>query len=243
MIGAIFIFVTNKQTEKTQASVNTDMYEEIDNKALAAQSGQQVAVSDLVDTIFISYAINEFDPNLVASLKDRIVRAELNGQVIEEYRVVEAVNWLADQFSAPTYARTSPLQIRATKVNLSKYMPNLFVDKDTQGNVGIQRQENSIISNQVSPCQATSLLLLIVEQKMLNEDFQKNPEQWDADFYNSQQSAVSNSSSQNNSPSLEAGGNSQKLNEMHQLLINYNLTSYEIERLSHGVLDQVGIPR
>lgn len=243
LVGAIFVFVMNRQTEKTQASVNTDMFQEIDDKALAAQSGQQIAISNLVDTIFLENSITELNPNLVASLKDRIVRAELNGQIIEESRVVQAVNWLADEFSAPNYAKTSPLQTRVTRVKLGRYMPNLFTNNDSQGNIGSDKPLNSEISSNAPPTQAVCLLLLIVQQKMLNEDFQKEPSQWEADFYASQESETNSNYSSQGTQARLGGGNSQKLNEMYQLLINHNLTESEVERLSQGVLDQLGIPR
>ena len=243
LIGAMFVFVKSRQAEKTQASVNTDMFQEIDDKALAVQEGQPNAISNLVDTIFLENGITDLNPNLVASLKDRIVRAELNGQTVSESQVVQAVNWLADQFSAPTYARTSPLQTRVLRVELSRYMPNLFVNKDSQGNIGVNKPLNSEISSYAPTTQAVSLLILMIHQKMLNVDFQKESSEWEADFYASQESGTASSYSSEGTQPRFVSGNTQKRREMYQLLLNHNLTESEVERLSQGVLDQLGIPR
>jgi hypothetical protein len=243
LAGVITAFVISSYTEKTQASMFNDVYQTIDDKALVAQNRQQNSVSELVDTIFASYGVTELPANLVASLKDRIVRAEVNGQAINESQVAVAVNWLANEFSAPAYARTSPLQMRVSRVKLNRLIPNLFVDTDTFGNRASQKQVNSEISHNVSPSQATCLLLIIVQQKMLNADYQKSPEQWESDFYASQETAAADSPPENTPPRLAKKQNTQKSNEMYQLLYNPNLTAYDADRLAHGALDQLGIPR
>lgn len=245
LIIATFVFVMNRHTEKSQASGSNDMFQEIDNSALAAQSGDQHAVSSLVDTIFVNNSINELDPNLVSSLKDRIVRAEMNGQTVSETQVVQAVNWLADQFSAPVYAKTSLLQTRVMRTELHTLMPNLFVDKDGQGSTGIDKLMNSEPSSNIPPTQGVSLLILMIHQKMLNEDFQKESNQWDSDFLAALQSSelAENANEGGGTPTLSTAPASQKDREMLQLVYGANLTSSDAERLTHGTLDQLGIPR
>lgn len=241
LVGTIAIFMVSRSTEKIQAGVYADMYQIIDEKALTAQNGQQNSLSDLIDAIFIDFDLSQLNPDLVASLKDRIIRAEQNGQVIEEYRIVQATNWLTEEFSAPDYAKTSPLQTRVTRVKLGKYLPNFFIDKDNQGNIGLDRSLNSEISSNYSSTQSVYLLLTIIQQKMINEDYLKVPSQWDSDFYASEESETPNNSGYTQ-PTLVVT-NSQKINEMHQVLISHNLTDNEADRLVQGALDQLGIPR
>lgn len=219
------------------------MFQQIDNKALIAQNGQQAAISDLVNTIFIENGVGDLDSNLAATLKDRIVQAEMNGQTVSETQVVQAVNWLAGELSAPAYAQTSQLQMRVSRVDLNKYMPNLFVDKDSQGNQTVNRQVNSELSGQISASQATCLLLIIIQQKMLNQDFQMTPTEWESNFYASQQAASSGSSSGNSQATLTKKTNTQKSDQMYQLIYNSNLSSSDVETLAHGVLDNLGIAR
>ncbi len=244
LVGAILVLAMNRYSEKAQASGGTEMYEQINSKALSAQSGGQAAISDLVDTIFVNEGISQLDPNLIASLKDRIVRAELNGHTVGESQVVQAMNWLAADFSAPMYAQTSSVQTRALRLDLNHYMPDLFVDRDTQGMVGVNKSVNSQPSNDIAPAQAVTLLLIMIEQKMSNDFFQKEPSQWDADFYAADQSGAYNVNNyENNPPQITGGLASSKNEQMRQLLYGRNFTPYEIDRLTHGVLDQLGIPR
>lgn len=243
LVGATLVFVLNRHSEIAQASAGIDMFEQIDSKALAAQSGQQSAVGDLIDTIFAQNGVDQLDTNLVASLKDRLVRAESNGQMVSETQVVQALNWLADQYAAPTYARTSSLQTRIMRLNCIGIMPNLFVDKDGQGNVGREKALYSQPPTNVTPSQAVTLLILMVHQKVLNEGFQKEPAQWDADFYAAQDSGNNyQPEGSGNSPSQIFGRTaSQRTNEMQQLVYGTSFNQADQERLAQGVLDQLGI--
>src|SRR5215204_6757060 len=123
-----------------------EMFQVIDNKAFAAQSGSQRAISDLVDTIFLHNAIVRLDPGLAASLRDRIVRAQLSGYTVSESQVVRAINWLMAQFSAPSYGQTSLLQTRSLRLGLNTVMPNLFLDKDTSLATRLESQASRSMS-------------------------------------------------------------------------------------------------
>jgi len=244
LVGAIFAFAMNRHSKKVQASGSGIMFQEINSSALAAQSGQPTDIGNLVDTIFAENGIDQLDSNLVASLKDRIVRAESNGQTVSESQVVQAHNWLAGEFSAPAYAKTSSLQTRVLKLTCNGIMPNLFVDKDSQGNIGVNKPLYSQPSNNISATQAITLLILMVHQKTLNEHFQKEPVQWDSDFYAAQQSGNAYQQNSGGSPPQFSGGvESQKNREMHQLVYGRSFTQADQERLAQGILDQLGIPR
>lgn len=244
LVGMTVLLTINKTTEKTQATEFDSMFEKIDAKAKNAQNGLQNSYEDLIDTIFVSYTVNELDPITVASLKDRLVRAETAGQIVDEANVVETVNWLANEFSAPEYAKTSSLQIRVSRVNLGKLMPNLFLDKDSSGNLATARPVNSELSSNLSPSQSVCLLLTVIQQKVLNQDYQKEPSQWDSDFYDSQLTADSaDSSSQNTEPTLMKKTDTQKSDEMIQLISNQTLSVGDMYRYTHLILDHLGIPR
>lgn len=244
LVAVVSVFVLNKRLEKVQASAETDMFEQIDSKALAAQSGEQSAISDLVDTIFAQNGVDQLDPDLVATLKDRIVRAELNGQTVSETQVVQALNWLAGEFSAPDYARTSPLQMRVMRLIGNGILPNLFVDKDNQGNIGLDKELYSQPSSNMPATQAVTLLIIMIHQKVLNEHFQKEPAQWDSDFYAAQQSGDTyQQSSGGSSPRFAELPENPKRSEMRQLVNGNYFSQADQERLTQGTLDQLGIPR
>jgi hypothetical protein len=238
------LLTLNLTTEKTQATEFDSMFEKIDAKAKNTQNGLRNSYEDLIDTIFVNYTVNELDSITVASLKDRLVRAESAGQVVDEANVVETVNWLANEFSAPKYAQTSSLQIRVSRVNLGKLMPNLFLNKDSSGNLAASRPVNSELSSSLSPSQSVCLLLTVLQQKVLNQDYQKEPSQWDSDFHNSQLVEDSaNSSPQATEPTLMRKTNTQKSDEMIQLISNQTLSVGDMDTYTHLILDHLGIPR
>lgn len=244
LVGAIIVLAINRYSLKTQASGGTEMFQVIDNKALIAQNGQQAAVSDLVDTIFIENGAGDLNSTLAASLKDRIVRAEMNGHTINETQVVQAINWLANELSAPSFAQTSQLQTRVSRLELNEYIPNLFVNKDSQGNKTTNRPLNSDLATQISPSEGVCLSLILIQQKMLNQDFQLTPTEWESKFHLSQQSLPDNTSTPGSSEQgLSRKTNTQKTDQMYQLIANSNLSSADVDRLAHGVLDNLGIPR
>lgn len=220
------------------------MFQEVDNLALAAKSGEESAIGDVVDSIFAQNGIVQLDPNLVASLKDRIVRAELSGQTVSETQVVQATNWLMNQMSAPAYAQTSLLQTRALRLGLISVMPNLFVDKDVNGNVGQNKSLGSQPSANISPTQALALSLLIIQQKLLNPAFQKEPAQWDADYIaKTTQASGTTQETGNSGPELRERETSPQTTEMRHLVFGTSRSAVDWANMAQGALDQLGIPR
>lgn len=244
LAGLAIVFLINRQANNVQAEVTINMFREINSSALSAQSGQEADIANLVDTIFAQNGIDQLNPNLVSSLKDRIVRAELNGQSIEESQVVQALNWLADQYSAPSYAKTSLLQTRVLRLMSNQLIPNLFIDKDSQGNIGLDKPLYSQPSSNMPPTQAVTLLSLLIHQKIINENFQKEPAQWDSDFYAIQQSnEVNQQQSENGTAYLSAKKSAPETEAMRQLAYGTNFSQADQEELAQGILDQLGIPR
>lgn len=244
LVGVVFAFAMNRFSHKSQASGSNFMFQEINSSALSAQSGQAADIDNLVDTIFAENGIDLLDPSLVASLKDRIVRAEVSGQTVSEAQVVQTLNWLASEFSAPNYARTSLLQTRSLRLVSNQLMPNLFRDKDNQGNIGLNKPLYSKPSNNMLATQSITLLIFMIEQKVLNENFQKDPAIWDSDYYAAQRAGISSQpANSGNSAQLISRRAPEKTSEMRQLVYGSNFSQSDQARLMQGALDQLGIPR
>jgi hypothetical protein len=220
-----------------------NMYQTINQKAslIDYRNLYQGPVDDLTATIFDSYGLSCLDPVLYDSLKDRVVRAEMDGIAVSDNQVVNAVNWMADQFSAPDFAKSNALQVRVVRATLIDFMPDFFLNKDSQGDTNAFKQEGRELSANFKPAEATCLFLVIVHQKMSNEYFQKPPDVWTTDFYNSQ--TIDTSNNYQESPSIDTNEVSTQTEQMEQLVFGANLTSSEIANLAHGALDQLGIPR
>ena len=233
------------KSETSKANGNGDMLSEINSAALAAQGGDQVAVQNLVNTIFEQNHLNQLSPKLAGSLQDRLVRAEVNGQVVSENQIVQAFNWLAEQYAAPEYAKVSQQQVRNLRLALSGVIPNLFTDKDEQNNVGLNKLVGSQPSSSVLPSQAITLMSIVVRQKIYVESSQKTPAQWDADFLAAIQSGdpPPQNSNANSSPQFYAKQDSEKTKQMRQLVYGTFFSKTAQAEIAHGVFDQLGIPR
>ncbi|HEX8456885.1 MAG TPA: hypothetical protein VF656_06295 [Pyrinomonadaceae bacterium] len=155
------------------------MYKEIDTKARRAKTGEEVAINELVDAILKNFAA-VLPADTAQAVKVRLVRAELkyrqNKKGIRESRIVKAINQLAEAFEAPEYAQTSPLQVRLLRVDLKSDLPNL-VDAEIE-EVGLKKKAGDKLKVEISPIEATVLTIVMVQQKMLNPDWQLTPREY-----------------------------------------------------------------
>lgn len=218
------------------------MYEQIDSKASALQGGGLDALSDLIDTIFEWNELTTPYPELAASLKDRIIHAELSGQTISENQVVQTTNWLMNELSAPPFAQTSLLQTRVFRSICITLMPNLFPDREDYENFDLNNLLTDRPFSNLSVIQALALLILIFQQKVRNERFLKIPAQWDSDYIAAMQSYVPQQS-EGDTYGLIARPVSQQRREMEQLIYEANSNQTEDENLLQRLLDQLEIPR
>jgi hypothetical protein len=148
------------------------------SKARLAKSGDERAVRDLADEVFTEFGYSEV-AGVLSLFKDRLVRAEINYRRtgnggIPERNVVRMLNGLTKELGAPDYARVSVHQVRYLRVNLLPVFPSFI------GHSSTRQSNRSIIDPEMSPLEATGLTLLLVTQKLANEDFQVTPEEWTA---------------------------------------------------------------
>ena len=145
----------------------------INNKGRAADNGGEAEVRALADEIFTTYQFNEAPAKLGDSIKERLVRAELSyregktQQGISDASVVRAVNYLAYKVGAPGYARTNVYEFRRMKLALLPYTADL------------QKRSRAASANandpkvpSMSPLEATVFMVLLVQQKQYNPEYQ-----------------------------------------------------------------------
>lgn len=160
----------------------TKMRHSIEEQARKAKDNQEQSIRLLADAVFKDVAAT-LPGSISTRLKDRLIEAEVKYRQghkdIRESHVVRAVNKLAARFNAPDYARTSPLQIRTLRLELMKQYPN-FVAQDEDDRKALKKRVGDGINQDVSPLEAFFLAAVMVEQKMLNDDWQESPEEWAA---------------------------------------------------------------
>lgn len=153
----------------------------LDEKARKAKSGDEDAVRDLADEVFHRYG-RLFTAGVTDDVKDRLVRAEvgyrMNGKGgVREIHVVKAVNFLADKFDAPDYAKTDPRQVKVLRARMKSQAPTFFAP-DPDGRRGLKKKIGQQMNPEVSPLEAVCLLLVMLDQKVLNDEFQQTPREF-----------------------------------------------------------------
>ena len=106
-------------------------------------------------------------------VKVRLSDAEIayrNKQIpgVREEQIVELLNNLAVRFKLPAYSRTTEVQVRHLRMKLLVQSPSFM----TAGIVFHNRTKGESLSSEMSPLQAFHLLDVMVDQKVLNPDYQ-----------------------------------------------------------------------
>lgn len=152
------------------------MDEEVEAKAKRARFGDEASIRELAEAVIATYAVG-LPPEAVDRLKDRLVRAELKHRRgkkgIRELNVVKAVNQLAENFGAPEYARTSPLQVRVMRAGLKNELPSLISPEE--GPEDKPKKIGHRLKDDLSPLEAVTVTAMLIHQKMLNPDWQVSP--------------------------------------------------------------------
>ena len=235
-------------TPKHKMQQNMD--EIVDAKARQAQNGDENSIRALADAIF-----DNFVPGLPADtsavIKDRLVRAEIKHrkghQGVKESSIVKAVNHLANALGAPDYAQTSPLQIRVLRADLSETIPSLISPEDEKDK-GARKKVGHSLKRELSPLEATVVMAMMIQQKMLNPDWQLTPQEYAQSLSNKRDK---------NKPAANAGGgrkeyrlvpddrDRRKSREMATLVGSKvkKLSIASVTMLVHDSLDALGVER
>lgn len=150
----------------------------LNDKARAAKSGDEAAVRGLADEIFSQFSVGNAPAGLTDSVKDRLVRAEVNyragrGKGISDAQVVGMVNRLAHEVGAPAFARTDVFELRRLKTGLLPYTSDL--QSHALGNA-VGRKDPKEPS--MSPLEAAYFAGLLVQQKRFNAGYQLTHDEW-----------------------------------------------------------------
>lgn len=183
-VGSSLIWMYARWPVQAQAGNSGDTMEDsIDQKAQKAKSNEESAVRELADEIFATPYFAEVPSEYRESMKERVVRDELkfrNGKKgVKEEQVVHTVNKLAQKFNAPDYARTSSSQVRALRVRLMRGYPNFIAQETRSEKKGLKKKVGDSINTEMSPLEAVFVTGVLLQQKMLNEDFQHAPQEWE----------------------------------------------------------------
>jgi hypothetical protein len=155
-------------------------YEAIENAASVMKAGDSDSVRGTVEALFKFPNGYRMPPIMEGVVKQRLIDAQtayLDGKTtgVADGAVVEALNALATAFDTPEYARVSLLQVRFFRSGMASLMP-VFMQSapDTRPD-----EPNP----PMSPLQAIFHISQLIDQKLINPDYQATPAEWDRDFY------------------------------------------------------------
>lgn len=148
---------------------------QLNQKALAASSGDAVAIQALTDEILVAHGLQQA---LASSpdVRDRLIRAELNyrsGRTtgIRELQIVRLINAWAKKLEAPTYGFTSLYEVRRVRMAILASTPALvFVAQEPV-------LAAASIKSEMSPLEAFHVAATLAYQKVYNPEYQVTNEE------------------------------------------------------------------
>ena len=228
---------------RTAADAEPNPLVKINQKARAAKDGSEAATRELVDEMFRSFDFAQQFAELDDSIKDRLVRAELNhkkshGQSsCSEQRVVHAVNLLADRIGTPAYTRTNVFEVRRLRANLLLYTSDL---QERRNKNGLRKGQKHDVM--MSPLETFFVAVTLIQQKQHNPEYQLTNDEWIA-LHGGKRTAGGNKKFEEEMQQRHI--NSARTEEVRQA-IQKGITSmspFEMLQLPEELLNTLGIER
>jgi len=154
----------------------------INDKAAMLNTADETQVRDFAEEVFKAFGLDEAPLEITESVKDRLVRAELNyrsgrGKPISEFGVVRMVNMLADKLGAPAYAKTNVFEVRRLEMNFLPFLSKLIGNKPV-GGPSEPKPVGSSINPTLSPLEAITIAGLLIQQKRFSPEYQMTQDEW-----------------------------------------------------------------
>jgi hypothetical protein len=160
-------------------------WQKLDVQAKLENPADANSVRALVDEILdFPNSFGRIPPIMREIVEQRLMQAEISYKLgrnpgIPEINLVQIANTLADKFKLPDSARTSLHQVEVLRFGMELSSPDFMTPASTQnGNPGFSPNTADL-----SPAQATHILLLLITQKMISPDFQLPLEEWEKTKY------------------------------------------------------------
>ncbi len=233
----------------------------LNQKARATKGAEPDEIRSLTDEALNLFRIPDVPPFIEEAIKERVARAEVDHRKggrrgISELRVANTVNELAAKFEIPDYAKVSRAMVRASRMSLMLWLPH-FIAQDTPGKKPA-RKVGSAINPYMSPLEATSLTMFLIQQKIVNEDYQVSHKQFFANQHERQLQRW-NELRAAKSGAVQATSEAAQPQGTHQVTIAWNPRTEEIKQtvknaaavmdsndllnLAGATLDTLGIAR
>lgn len=259
--GAIIAWVLSNRSavQGASASMRNEKFPhpfaKVNEKAKAAKNND-MAIADLTNEILNLLIPSDVPPFVRGKIKERLTRAEkkyrqgkANG--INESSAVNMINNLADKLATPEYTRTDRLQVRIIRVGIMASLPDLVAAKTS--NLDFQKLEPLAL---MSPLEAMTVSLHLLQQKMVTEEWQVSPqefaayvhqkqtERWESQRRQKEGNTQQINSEQNVKPKLRSGATDKQREVTHSIKRAAATTNpKDLIGLADASLDILGIER
>jgi hypothetical protein len=160
-------------------------WQKLDEQAKLENPSDGNSVRALMDEVLdFPNSFGRIPPIMRELVEQRLVQAEINYKLgrkpgIPEKCVVQIVNTLADKFGVSDSARTSLHQVEVLRFGTELSSPAFMTPASSQ------KEDTGVYPStaDLSPAQATHILLVLITQKMMSPDFQLPLEEWEKTKY------------------------------------------------------------
>lgn len=235
IVTAVLVFGNRRASGQDTRNDQTNSVERINAKAELLNTADETVIRDLADEVFTSIDADLASPEIIAGVKDRIVRAEVNyrsghGKPVSEFGVVRMTNMLMKKLGAPAYAQTNVYEVRRLEMNFLPFLSK-FIGKKPAGTSHGPKALGSSFNPEMSPLEGIAVANLLIQQKRVNPVYQVTYDEWLA------------RRSAKKSGKQVINDNSRRL-EMEKIIQRGgDLSVYELVKLPHRALDLLGVPR
>lgn len=235
IVTAVLVFGDRRASGQDIQVGQTDSVSRINSKAELLNTADETVIRDLADEVFTSFNADLVSPEIVGSVKDRVVRAEVNyrrgnGHPVSEFGVVRMTNMLMKRLGAPAYAQTNVYEVRRLEMNFLPFLSK-FIGKKPAGRSHGPKALGSSFNPEMSPLEAVAIANLLIQQKRVNPAYQLTHDEWVAKRLGknaSKHDMNDKSRSDAIEKAIQRGG---------------DLGVYELVKLPHRALDLLGVER
>lgn len=243
VITAVFVTGGSVASGQDGAIEPTGAISRINTQAALLNTADETQIRALADEVFRAFPIDQAPFEITESVKDRLVRAEVNyrsghGKAISEFGVVRMINMLADKLGAPAYARTNVFEVRRLEMNFLPHLSKLIGNKPA-GEPDGPKPPGTSINPTLSPLEAITIAGLLIQQKRFSPEYQMTQEEW-----------VTNQGGKRHPKNFASSWSSKTKNDKRSEKIDEairrgtdTLSMVELLELPHLALDRLGVQR
>jgi hypothetical protein len=217
----------------------TNSISRINSKAALLNNADETQIRELTDEVFKSFELDSVPAAMTDSLRERLVRAEVNyrsglGKPVSEFGIVRMTNMLGDKLGAPSYFKTNVFEVRRLEMNFLPFLSK-FIGKKPNGQVSGPKALRSSINSTMSPLEAFTIAGLLIQQKRFNPTYQTTQ----AEFL-AKRSAKGKVRNAGDGPF-----DTKRKDDAEQAIqrASDTMSVTELFKLSHEALDKLGVSR